>query len=163
METLHRSKSGKAFEAVSRLRLQGVDPTTIIKSSAWSTLMQRIDKSIEERSQVVEGLKERFSRKRSHSETEIRDAKRARTETVEEQLARRKKEAMNKATALQAEVGTSSTAEEYEAYRRECWRQYYEWLSTQKPIDKPAVESIPVSTSPLNALADEDIMKELLG
>ena len=158
MDTLNLSKSSKAFEAVSNLSKQGVDPATIIASPLWKQLMDRLERSLEERVQTVTGIAERFvTRKRSNSDVTGPRVKRARTESPEEALARRKKELLKQANSVEV----TRTEEDYEAYRQQSWRQYYEWLASQK-LDEQAEDAKPEENQPSN-VDDDDIMKQLLG
>jgi len=168
MDSLRRTKADEAFENVNSLRESGLSPEAIFTTPAWLKLMSTIDKSIEDRRTTVAAIKTRFA-KRKRDDSADQAAKRARTETVEDTLKRRKLEALGKATALQAEVGTEGAAESYEAYRKQCWVQYYQWLATQKPADSEeatlgsTTPKMPEEDSSKPTVADDEIMKQLLG
>ena len=165
MESLRRTKTDDAFDAVKQLRDSGVSPAAIFTAPAWNKLMAAIDKSIEDRKNTVAGVKSRFTKRKRDGNSEESAPKRLRAETTEETLQRRKLEALGAATALQAEVGTEGAAESYEAYRRQCWVQYYQWLATQKPADsaEATVGSATPQDDAKTAIADDEIAKQLLG
>lgn len=167
MESLRRTKADDAFEAVKQLRDSGVSPAAIFNTQVWGKLMSAIDKSIEDRKNTVTGIKSRFSKRKRDGSGEESAPKRAKTETTEETLSRRKLEALGAATALQAEVGTEGAADSYEAYRKQCWVQYYQWLATQKPADSAEAtigSATPAEDLPLKStIEDDEIAKQLLG
>jgi len=95
-ESLRHTKTDEAFEVVKNMRDSGVSPAAIFVTPAWNKLMASIDKSIEQRKLTVAGVKTRFSKRKRETNSEETAAKRARTETTEETLKRRKLEALGK-------------------------------------------------------------------
>ena len=52
---------------------------------------------------------------------------------------------------------------DYEAYRQQSWRQYYEWLASQKLDEHPEDAKSEANQPSISNVDDDDIMKQLLG
>ena len=125
------------FLSVRALSSSGLAPTEVFQSSQFKELLSSLDKSVENRSKVVSALRKR-KREEQEDETELEMRKRKALKKIDE-------------------------TEEYEAYRRQCWVQYYEWAAQQQSSEQQASNVKPLPEEPTVPIDDEDIDKLLLG
>ena len=160
--------ASQSFQAVKRLQDAGAPLPLVVANPAWQALMDKIDSNISERqSHLATALKKVQEGASGDSadlaQTSESSSKRARTEGSD--LAARKQALLVKINKIEGREGAQGGDEDYEAYRRQCWMQYYEWMEKQKK----GGEAAPVETSAAAAGGqssedeDEEIHNALLG
>ena len=123
--------ASQTFHTIRSLNAAGQPLPSILANPAWDALMDRIDSNITQRSYVLEqALNKLPVGKRpvvEHFGSEYpQDAKRPR---MSNDLEARKDALLAKIDGID---GVSTSRDDYEAYRRQCWIQYYEWMEKQK-------------------------------
>ena len=158
----------QSFQAVRRLNEAGAPLPLVLANPAWQSLMDRIDSNISERQASLERALGKISKgKRSPAEI-VDDSSESSTKRPRlsdgSELASRKQALLAKINKIEGVPGTGSpgTDEDYEAYRRQCWVQYYEWMEKQK---KGAAEQEASAAAGGQTSEDEDeeIHNALLG
>lgn len=161
-EKRRTSMSNQSFQAVRRLQEAGAPLPLVLANPAWQSLMDKVDSNINERSQILQEALSKLSgstsAKRLLEGVDDSQAKRSRTSAGINELDARKHALLSKIETIQ---GVAAPDESYEAYRQQCWVQYYEWVEQQKK----GVPSAPLPPPPAEEEADEDeeIHRALLG
>jgi hypothetical protein len=160
----------QSFQAVRRLNDAGAPLPLILANPAWQTLMDKIDSNITERQTSLESALSKLpAEKRTFIDTEISgdssesSLKRVRVDSGSD-LASRKQALLAKISKI--EGPQTGSDDDYEAYRRQCWVQYYEWMEKQKRGAEDSGKSEAGKEgvgAPSEADEDEEIHNALLG
>ena len=166
--------ASQSFQAIRRLQDAGAPLPLVLANPAWQALMDKIDANIAERSAVLEHALEKLPLNKRPVSTFVGDeysestSKRQRMHGAGGDLASRKDALLAKIDNIE---GGSAGQDDYEAYRRQCWLQYYEWMEKQKqggvadgrtdPVPPPPATAAPAETSSEDE--DEEIHNALLG
>ena len=167
----------QSFQAVRRLNEAGAPLPLILANPAWQALMDKIDSNIVERQVCLESALGKIPSDRRPSTLTSPDedasessSKRARL-GVGSDLGDRKQALLAKINKIEGAPAAGATEDDYEAYRRQCWLQYYEWMEKQKagfvgeggvaPSSKPDEASAGAGASSEDE--DEEIHNALLG
>jgi hypothetical protein len=163
--------SAQSFQAVRRLNDAGAPLPLILANPAWQALMDKIDSNISERQANLEAALSKIpdDRRPSPSSSPEEDAsesssKRARFGDGSD-LSQRKQALLAKINKIEGGAPATGAAEDdYEAYRRQCWLQYYEWMEKQKKgaTGEPAAEAS-ANAGASSEDEDEEIHNALLG
>ena len=158
----------QSFQAIRRLQDAGAPLPLVLANPAWQALMDKIDSNIAERSaSLEEALGKIPANKRPQmpaidSEISESSTKRQRVGSAGADLASRKQALLAKINNVEGE-GAQGGEDDYEAYRRQCWIQYYEWMEKQK---KGGVATKEESAKPVvseEESEDDEIHNALLG
>lgn len=161
--------ASQSFQALRRLQDSGASLPLVLSNPAWQALMDRIDANISERSSVLERALEKIpTGKRPAVDFPEEDSTESskKRQRVGSDLSSRKEALLAKIDGIE---GGSDKQDDYEAYRRQCWIQYYEWMEKQKqggvsdgrPQGDVPVQSAANETSSEDE--DEEIHNALLG
>jgi hypothetical protein len=162
----------QSFQAVRRLNEAGAPLALILANPAWQSLMDRIDSNISERQASLDTALNKISmdkRAASDIDGEVSESTTKRARLAEgADLASRKQALLAKINKIEgAPSGSAGGDEEYEAYRRQCWVQYYEWMEKQKRgVDssaKPGDQEVSAAGGQTSEDEDEEIHNALLG
>jgi hypothetical protein len=162
-ESIHRrrnSMSQQSFQAVRRLQEAGAPLPLVIANPAWQALLDKIDSNISERSvQLQDAISKLPVSKRPLVDMESDESfstnqKRPRIGSSSADLDARKQALLSKLE----ENPNPADPDSYEAYRRQCWEQYYDWVDQQKDG-----EAASTAQAPPSADEDEEIHNALLG
>jgi hypothetical protein len=164
--------ASQTFHATRSINDSGQPLPLILANPAWQSLMDRIDSNISQRSYVLEQALDKLPAGKRPSLDQLESnldpaSKRSRTQN---DLELRKDALLAKIDNIE---GVSAHQDDYEAYRRQCWIQYYEWMDKQKKggvadgradvsaevkVSRPSVQSEESSAD-----EDEEIHNALLG
>ena len=128
--------SSQSFQAVRRLQDAGAPLPLVLANPAWQALMDKVDSNICERSSMLQDVLNKVplaKRPILHVQGDSSDSlsKRARVGGFPNELDARKQALLSKLETIQG-VSAGPSDDSYEAYRQQCWIQYYEWMEQQK-------------------------------
>lgn len=155
----------QSFQAVRRLQDAGAPLPLVLANPAWQALMDKIDANIAERSSSLEDAVGKIPANKRPQMPEIdvdvseSMSKRQRVDPLGTDLASRKQALLAKINNVE---GAPAAEDDYEAYRRQCWIQYYDWMEKQKKGPAPKEESAKAPVSDEES-EDDDIHNALLG
>ena len=158
--------ASQSFQAVRRLQDAGAPLPLVIANPVWQSLIDKIDLNIAERASMLDNALNKIPTKKRPSipgfaEDEQDSAgKRQRFGSSGGDLAARKEALLAKIEGI--EGGNESSKDDYEAYRRQCWIQYYEWMEKQKKTGAGA-EVSQMHAESSSEDEDEEIHNALLG
>ena len=153
------SMSSQSFQAVRRLQDAGSSLPLVVKNPAWQALMDKVDCNINERSALLQDILTKLPPGKrllgNTTESTDSDSKRQRIAGGVSELDMRKQALLAKIENIHS---TAPADDSYEAYRQQCWIQYYEWVEQQKGVQSTVSEPVPSGVD-----EDEEIHKALLG
>ena len=162
--------ASQSFQAVRRLQDAGAPLPLVIANPVWQALIDKIDGNIAERANMLDQALSKIPASKRPAIPEFDDeqisgdAKRRRVGSDSADLAARKQALLAKIDGIEG-GGAAESQDDYEAYRRQCWVQYYEWMEKQKQAG--SVVAVPESgTGDKESQSedeDEEIHNALLG
>jgi|LauGreDrversion4_2_1035121.scaffolds.fasta_scaffold603618_2 hypothetical protein len=117
------SMSNETFKSIRRLQESGAPLPLIVSNPAWQTLLERIDSNITERSIVLQDAISKLPIVKRALVTDSLGAL---------QSATTKRQRVDDSLVDVAATAHEGDGDSYEAYRKQCWTQYYDWLDQQK-------------------------------
>lgn len=160
--------ASQSFQAVRRLQDAGAPLPLVIANPVWQTLIDKIDSNITERASMLDQALSKIPGNKRPSiptfdgEDGTDVAKRQRLGSNGDDLAARKQALLAKIEGIEGSTESAHQQDDYEAYRRQCWIQYYEWMEKQKKAGE--VEQVAAAEeSSASEDEDEEIHNALLG
>ena len=161
--------SQQSFQAIRRLQDSGAALPLVVANPAWQALLDKIDSNISERSGLLQDAISKLPlSKRSLIELDVESTdtavtKRQRVGSSSSDLDARKQALLS---SLDGE-NPNSSKDSYEAYRRQCWEQYYDWMDNQQShgdgSSPPSGQVAPAKPAPNQEEEDDEIHNALLG